>query len=53
MPREERRRIHLLAEFYGLKSVSYDNDPRRFVALIKAPGEFHVFLLLVVCVCAH
>lgn len=37
-PREERRRVHLLAEFYGLKSVSYDNDPKRFVALIKAPG---------------
>jgi hypothetical protein len=38
MPREERKRIHALAEFYSLQSVSYDNDPKRFVALIKAPG---------------
>ncbi len=38
MLREERKRIHVLAEFYGLRSVSYDNDPKRFVALIKAPG---------------
>jgi len=38
MGREERRRVHLLAEFYGLQSVSYDNEPRRFVALIKTGG---------------
>ncbi|EWM20924.1 nf-x1-like transcription factor [Nannochloropsis gaditana] len=38
MAKEERRRVHLLAEFYGLRSLSYDNEPRRFVALIKAPA---------------
>eukprot|EP00624_Nannochloropsis_granulata_P002787 evm.model.NODE_24061_length_13748_cov_26.966177.3 len=42
MGRDERRRVHLLAEFYGLQSVSYDNEPRRFVALIKT-GGVHAF----------
>lgn len=35
MPRDERRHIHMLAEFYGLKTISYDPEPKRFVSLIK------------------
>ncbi|CAK4079918.1 unnamed protein product [Aphanomyces euteiches] len=35
MPREQRRMIHELAVFYGLKSESRDQEPQRFVSLYK------------------
>ncbi|RHY31230.1 hypothetical protein DYB32_005185 [Aphanomyces invadans] len=35
MPREQRRMIHELAVFYGLKSESRDTEPHRFISLYK------------------
>ncbi len=33
-----RRRAHELAEMYGLKSVAYDKEPKRYLSIIKQQG---------------
>ncbi len=38
MIRSHRRRGHELAEMYGLKSVAYDNEPKRYLSFIKQQG---------------
>ncbi|KAF0683628.1 Aste57867_24334 [Aphanomyces stellatus] len=35
MPRDQRRMIHELAVFYGLKSEARDTEPNRFISLYK------------------
>ncbi len=35
MIRLHRRRVHELAEMYGLKSVAYDQEPKRYLSIIK------------------